>query len=158
LLVNNFVGPETHLWSVAVEMQFYLISPCLVMFLYKANPKLTWTLPVLIFAISTTLCVILTQKACPDLYDAPKAILVAPLCYVDYFNTVYLTTYCRMSPYGFGMYVAHLHFSYNKSENLGTSTDDQKCVNSWLAHLLDWVSFGFAGYLCFTGNLDAAGR
>ena len=30
LFINNFFGVETHLWSVAVEFQFYLFSPFII--------------------------------------------------------------------------------------------------------------------------------
>lgn len=46
LFINNFVGPQAskhacmaHSWSLAVEMQFYLLSPWLVPWLAKANPR-----------------------------------------------------------------------------------------------------------------------
>jgi len=46
LFINNFVGPQAskhacmaHSWSLAVEMQFYLLSPWLIPWLAKASTK-----------------------------------------------------------------------------------------------------------------------
>lgn len=47
--VSNFFGIETHLWSVCVEFQFYLLSPLIVGAMFKA--KRPWL-------IVLTLCLI----------------------------------------------------------------------------------------------------
>lgn len=50
LFITNFVGPMNELWSVSMEMQFYLVSPCIVMFMYKS--KAPWTVVIIMGIIS----------------------------------------------------------------------------------------------------------
>jgi peptidoglycan/LPS O-acetylase OafA/YrhL len=51
--VNNLVGAShySHLWSIAVEMQFYVLSPWLLKKMLKSDRP--WIVPLMIFIVST---------------------------------------------------------------------------------------------------------
>jgi len=63
--VNNMIGNIFLTWSVAVEFQFYLISPYIIYALYRTKEKRIWILPIAIFLISTVLNVFAAMQACP---------------------------------------------------------------------------------------------
>ena len=59
LFINNFTGkPLTHIWSVAVEFQFYLISPWII------TKMETWKLPLVLCLFSTVLNFAITIGIC----------------------------------------------------------------------------------------------
>jgi peptidoglycan/LPS O-acetylase OafA/YrhL len=64
IFVNNYTGaPFTHLWSIAVEFQFYLISPFVVSWLDTSrNP---WIPPLIFFLVSTGLNFGFLYHICP---------------------------------------------------------------------------------------------
>ena len=51
--INNFMGMHQHLWSIAVEFQFYLISPFIVESFVKYERPYAW--PVILGILSTVL-------------------------------------------------------------------------------------------------------
>ena len=54
LFINNFMGMHQQLWSIAVEFQFYMISPFIVeSFIYSKNP-MAW--PIILSVLSIVLC------------------------------------------------------------------------------------------------------
>jgi peptidoglycan/LPS O-acetylase OafA/YrhL len=60
---NNIIGPGTHIWSVAVEFQMYLVSPFFIRWLYKNQNKsilFAWV----IFSISASVQIIVFQAIC----------------------------------------------------------------------------------------------
>lgn len=50
LFISNFAGKFTELWSVSMEMQFYLVSPCIVMFMYRLKLPLVTVLVISLIA------------------------------------------------------------------------------------------------------------
>ena len=65
VFANNFVGPHTHLWSVAVEFQFYLISPFIV--INMAKRKNTWVTPIILAFVSVMISMDTAITSCGDL-------------------------------------------------------------------------------------------
>jgi len=41
MFIVNFTGPATHLWTIAVEFQMYILSPVYIKWAYK-NPSKTF--------------------------------------------------------------------------------------------------------------------
>ena len=70
--MNNMVGSDMHVWSIAVEFQFYMLSPLLIYFMAKSDRP--WMAPLLIFLISTVLNFLITLGVCPDAYTNVNAI------------------------------------------------------------------------------------
>lgn len=72
LFLNNFIGKDQHIWSIAVEFQFYLISPILVYFMAKSEKP--WLAPLIIFLIATVCNCMITLGVCPTAYQDVAAI------------------------------------------------------------------------------------
>ena len=61
--LTSFGGwPLSHLWSVAVEFQFYLISPCLILFMY--NHSCPWLVPLALYIVSAIIGIYAVLKFC----------------------------------------------------------------------------------------------
>lgn len=56
----------THLWSVSVEFQFYIISPFIVNSMMRTSPY-RW--PLLLLAISIALNFIINALVCPGMLE-----------------------------------------------------------------------------------------
>lgn len=108
IFLNNFIDLNgmDHTWSIAVEFQFYLISPFLVYLFSKIRRP--WLIPLIILLISTICNGITNLTACPDFFKL-DFLMWSQECHQSYMNTVYVRTYNRMTPYGFGMYAAFIH-------------------------------------------------
>ena len=108
LFVQNFTGPFDHLWSIAVEFQFYLFSPFLVKWVHR-SPR-PWLLPLGIFAVSTAYNVITMSRYCPESWtDSSVWRNPESQCFRYYLPFNYEQVIARMSPYGFGIYAAYKH-------------------------------------------------
>lgn len=104
LFVNNFVGPQAskhacmaHSWSLAVEMQFYLLSPWLIPWLAKATTRQLLLRALGILAVAQ----VWQGWVIADHWGQPLAI---------WFNdTLYSKPLTRLPPYLVGAVVALLH-------------------------------------------------
>jgi peptidoglycan/LPS O-acetylase OafA/YrhL len=67
IFINNWLGTGDQGWSLAVEFQFYLISPWLVYWMAKSSR------PIMMPIVMTIICVVLrgifTAMACPPLFN-----------------------------------------------------------------------------------------
>ena len=110
--LNNMVGPSTWLWSVAVEFQFYLISPFIVRHMARGIRPWLWPLILIIVSIASSFVSIVAT--CPGILQAnsPTDDSVKA-CQSDLWFHHYEKTYCRMSPYLAGMYAAYFHLKGN---------------------------------------------
>lgn len=64
LFVSNYFGEINPYWTLAVEMQFYLFSPCIISYLYyQKNPM---AIAVLMAIISTAAGFIIQFIVCPE--------------------------------------------------------------------------------------------
>jgi peptidoglycan/LPS O-acetylase OafA/YrhL len=59
---TNFYGKMSHTWSLAVEFQMYLISPFIVMGMYKSQRP--WVYPLGILVVSTAINYIVIYREC----------------------------------------------------------------------------------------------
>ena len=66
---TNFIGDVNHLWSVSMEMQFYMVSPCIMMYLYKEKNPLTIASVIGIFSVVSTLGI--AYQSCPNIFKHP---------------------------------------------------------------------------------------
>mmetsp|Transcript_7916 Transcript_7916/g.33321 ORF Transcript_7916/g.33321 Transcript_7916/m.33321 type:complete len:688 (-) Transcript_7916:36-2099(-) len=105
LFINNFY-PEPQLqfmgwsWFLAVDLQFYVVSPFVIL-LHHRSPRLGWLLwAVLLVADLTTATTMSTVYGLsPDLMKPQP----------DFFNVFYQKPYCRASPYLVGMAAAYAY-------------------------------------------------
>ena len=114
LFINNLLGaPLTHLWSVAVEFQFYLISPFIVTRLDG------WTLPLSLCLFSTLLNVFILFLICgSDFIPYGFFISSEAVCGNKFETTIYNQMFTRMSPYICGMVCAQRYLKGVKAPNL----------------------------------------
>lgn len=96
LFVNNiFYGENNngfiHTWSVAVEMQMYLISPFILIAMYRFKNDV-WFIPFIISWISTLINAYFFLET--DIAET-------------YARQLYVKTWSRLSPYMFGMTVGY---------------------------------------------------
>eukprot|EP01116_Phalansterium_solitarium_P008032 TRINITY_DN2121_c0_g1_i2.p1 TRINITY_DN2121_c0_g1~~TRINITY_DN2121_c0_g1_i2.p1 ORF type:complete len:456 (+),score=112.37 TRINITY_DN2121_c0_g1_i2:128-1495(+) len=103
IFVNNFVPFKNQCmqwsWSIAVEYQFYLVSPVFVYLLVRrpvAAKRVSW----IAVAVSTVLNIVLTLLGGDN-----------------YMNWVYVKPYTRISPYIFGMLSAHAVLDHGGVQN-----------------------------------------
>lgn len=66
---NNYVGVLTDMWSVAVEMQFYIFSPIIVYSMIKTERP--WLICFIIGMFSVFLNFGLLYKDCPKSFEDP---------------------------------------------------------------------------------------
>ena len=109
---------------MSVEFQFYLISPFIVWFMYKQNGKNLWLIPLVLCVVSTILNFVILYWKCP-LFVSNSEVNTSS-CFIDptdpdngkdtcigcsyiYMKNLYIQTYTRMSPYGFGILAAFCH-------------------------------------------------
>ena len=111
LFITNFTGQPNELWSVSMEMQFYLVSPCIIMYLRKEKIPLTIAFIIGLLSVVTTLGI--GHQVAPELIKNPRMLngnnrtLTNKTVSMKIFHNVYLKTYCRMMPYGIGIYLAY---------------------------------------------------
>lgn len=112
LFVNNYAGTKNHMWSVAVEIQMYIISPFIIQWMYTTDRKKVWLIPAVMCVISTILCFIVLGVGCPEVWTDGKWSLkresIGMSCGSLYDKGVYKPSPTRISPYGFGMFCAYL--------------------------------------------------
>ncbi len=128
--VNNWLGAGDQGWSLAVEFQFYLISPWLVYWMARSNR------PILMPIIMCLVCIILrgifTYMFCPAVYNFKSTMSDLALCnYGKFAYYVYIQTWTRMAPYVCGMYAAYLHVN-DKEHTLMTNSPGQ-IILEWLS-------------------------
>ena len=65
--VNNFMPKKihrSHLWSIAVEMQFYTLSPYLLKKMLRSEKP--WIYPLVAFIFCTTMYLVVLTAVCPE--------------------------------------------------------------------------------------------
>ena len=135
VFANNFVGPHTHLWSVAVEFQFYLISPFIVR--NMAKRKNTWVVPIIFAFVSVMISLDTAITSCDDLLVIGTGF--SEECLLSLWHHWYQNMICRCVPYLAGMLAAQNH--------LNGSFKDSPC--------LEWLSFGMVTMISYLGvNFD----
>lgn len=97
--VNNLVGTKihkSHLWSIAIEMQFYLFSPWLLKKMIRSDKP--WIVPTVICIISIVAHFVILSIGCPETwkdsylwnpFDWNTGEELEGNCGDFYFNTIY---------------------------------------------------------------------
>ena len=73
LFISNYTGQMTEFWSVSMEMQFYLVSPCIVYFMYKSKAPLTVAIVIALLNLIATQGLMLSL--CPKVIQNPSLLL-----------------------------------------------------------------------------------
>jgi len=142
LFINNIVTPYGEYcmgwsWSLAVEMQMYLVSPFLVIMLLRYEKRGPRTMVGLILAsflltIGIGLLIALTSTG-----EETNAL---------YGEWIYIKPYTRMPPYLMGMLAAHyvrLESSKNAAISEGEMSDKEKYDYTWVKAL--FATLGILG-------------
>ncbi|XP_060063191.1 O-acyltransferase like protein-like [Ylistrum balloti] len=141
LYVNNFVKTDKLClgvsWYLANDMQFYVISPLLLVPLYFFRKKGVLVCAVFLLGVTVTTAVISAVNNLP--------ITVADQSGSnDYFNMYYIKPYCRMGPYIVGMITGY--FLFEK----GLKVKINKYVNFFI-----WIVATVVACLVVYGIYDA---
>ncbi|XP_075590262.1 nose resistant to fluoxetine protein 6-like isoform X2 [Dermatophagoides farinae] len=134
LYINNFcnlnspTNPQSeclsYLWYLAVDMQFFIISPLLIIFLAYESYRMR-TIGIII-----NIAFILSSSSLTAFLMAWKHLTPTVLVTVydlDYINMVYKASYCRIGPYCIGIlmaYIYHRRHFYHQQEYLINNNDN----------------------------------
>jgi peptidoglycan/LPS O-acetylase OafA/YrhL len=140
VFVNNMVGNlhKSHLWSIAVEMQFYVFSPYLLKKMLKLEKPMK--VPLTILVLSTVLNFVLLSSVCPEGWSDSNVWNTVNIedfseneghCSDKYHFTNYQLMITRATPYAFGMYAAYLHINDKNHDYL----------ESKYSIFLEWLAF-----------------
>jgi hypothetical protein len=108
-----------------------MLSPFVVYFMARAKGCTAILAPIAICAVCLAFRCWLVAKNCPDIMAGK----MSAGCEGTFQLEVYVQTWTRMSPYGFGMYAAYLHLK----------DDDHSFINrapviiEWLAFLIFFI-------------------
>lgn len=137
LMINNFLPFQQQAlpwsWSIAIECQFYLLAPWLLLFCHRARGLLRWIcrseswiglawIPLFILFSATGIQLWILMEHQPVLHAMtpglrPQAWLHMPYlfhsevdwgCFHEYFNVLYDKPYCRFAPLLFGGWIVAL--------------------------------------------------
>ncbi|CAC5409716.1 unnamed protein product [Mytilus coruscus] len=136
LYINNFkpVSEECFAWAwyLANDMQFYIISPIIILPLYFS--KIAGTIVISIFLLATSITSGIVSK------HFELGVSTFGKNGDAHFNEYYQKPYCRMGPYLLGMYTGYLLYKCNC-----------KCrINRYLNFLL-WIVFSVIAVLVLYG-------
>jgi hypothetical protein len=105
-----------------------------------------WMVPFAMCLISSICNIVLTQHTAPAFYETGEWDGEAPYA-VKHFYQVYMATYCRMSPYGFGMLAAYKHLEETKRAKAQKSYLDIEYIASWKSFGLELTSLAVIIYI-----------
>ncbi|GIX84227.1 nose resistant to fluoxetine protein 6 [Caerostris extrusa] len=116
LYLHNFFYTETmclsHTWYLATDMQMYLVTPLILIPLYKSIRYGLISMGTFLFATILTTAVITAVNHYPAI---PYISNIVPLDVVNaYYKNVYIKPYCRIGPYIIGIAVGY--FLLNNKE------------------------------------------
>jgi len=131
LYINNFMWDKTvcmnHSWYLALDMQFFIISPCIIWVMWKF-PKVGGFVAGLLTLAATvipfTLSWINDYPPSP-LFDTRSEGLAS-----DYMENFYLVPWTRFQPYIIGLILGY--FLYNLRNQNKTKLDFSAVVAAWL--------------------------
>jgi len=114
--ICNYLGFGTHLWSVAVEFQMYLLSPFYVKWIYKNQSKaFISSVAIILISLVAQFLVFYLSGACTEAnvkkfshISEVEAMQNGNTCFGFNFMYIYRQTYARIGAYSLGMYVALL--------------------------------------------------
>ncbi|CAC5380350.1 unnamed protein product [Mytilus coruscus] len=137
LYINNFktAGEECfgHAWYLANDMQFYVISPPILLALYHS--KIAGTIVTLVLWIGTAIAT--------AVISVQKDLRANPLSGGDYFDAYYQMPHCRIGPYLVGMYTGYILY-----------TTKCKCKMNQFVNLTIWAVFAASALAVLYGIYD----
>lgn len=81
---NNWMYTGSQGWSLAVEFQFYLLSPLIVYYMARSKGEMAVLAPMFLFVLSTILRAIIIAQLCPDIMAGkPSATCADPIAFDD---------------------------------------------------------------------------
>ncbi|CAC5380351.1 unnamed protein product [Mytilus coruscus] len=137
LYINNFksVAEEcfAHAWYLANDMQFYVISPPILLALYHS--KIAGTIVTLVLWVGTAIAT--------AVISVQKDLRVNPFSGGDYFDAYYQMPYCRIGPYLVGMYTGYILY-----------TTKCKCKINKFVNITIWAVFAASALAVLYGVYD----
>jgi peptidoglycan/LPS O-acetylase OafA/YrhL len=107
---NNWTGQGLQAWSLAVEFQFYLVSPLVVYAMIRAGKtSQAWLVCLTLVLLCMYIRFMQTWSICPELFNSTYTPKENSTCALKLPLKVYTQTWTRMAPYVTGMYAAYIH-------------------------------------------------
>ncbi|XP_076092316.1 O-acyltransferase like protein-like [Mytilus galloprovincialis] len=135
--INNFKTAAeecfAHAWYLANDMQFYVISPPILLALYYS--KIAGTIVTLILWVGTAIAT--------AVISVQKDLRVNPMSGGDYFDAYYQMPYCRIGPYLVGMYTGYILY-----------TTKCKCKINKFVNITIWAVFAASALAVLYGIYD----
>ncbi|XP_052094567.1 O-acyltransferase like protein-like isoform X5 [Mytilus californianus] len=137
LYINNFKTSAeecfAHAWYLANDMQFYVISPPILLALYHS--KIAGTIVTLVLWVGTAIST--------AVISVQKDLRVNPFSGGDYFDAYYQMPYCRIGPYLVGMYTGYILY-----------TTKCKCKINKFVNITIWAVFAASALAVLYGVYD----
>lgn len=153
LLITNFSAEQRNIipvgWSLAVQMQFYLISPFIIMAIFLSKHRLLLFV-LLIVAVQVLRYVIVFTH--PQLNDIPQYYY-----YLDLSQTrlqadlLYYNLHTRFGPFAFGLIVAYIGLT--KGKEISAFVERFPIINL-AAYLLGFLLMWWASYIAIHNPAD----
>ncbi|CAG9323410.1 unnamed protein product [Blepharisma stoltei] len=147
LFINNFVpnwkgsGCLGQGWYLAMDMQFFIITPPIIYLYHKYNKYIGWAIMVFFIGLTIIISAVVAHHFTLN--------IVVPALpnennYMDYYFT---KPYCRIGAYAIGVLSAFIVYSYKQFKENGTKYDP---IGVWIGLKLEnrrirWT-VGFIGY------------
>uniref|UniRef100_A0A2A4JTY7 Acyltransferase 3 domain-containing protein n=1 Tax=Heliothis virescens TaxID=7102 RepID=A0A2A4JTY7_HELVI len=126
LHIQNFVNPQhmclLHSWYLAIDVQLYILSPLVLVWVLTGRKKLAWS------ALAGSLIAVLAAATTYNfIRNLPSGLLTPsrPLDSEDFFNKYYVNPLTRASPFVVGLifgYILHLNRGKKVKINLILAT------------------------------------
>lgn len=153
LLITNFSAEQRNIipvgWSLVVQMQFYLISPFIVMAIFLSKHRLLLFI-LLLVGVQVLRYVIVFSN--PQLNDIPQYYY-----YLDLSETrlqadlLYYNLHTRFGPFAFGLIVAYIGLT--KGKEISAMTQQFPLINL-LAYVLAFLLMWWASYIAIHDPAD----
>lgn len=142
VMIGNFLY-QSHVWSVAVEFQFYIISPFIVRhMIWKSDhccSRKPWLLPAIIWLMSIGFSFYFCWKIAPELLEDVEAWMPKKVK-KKLFKFWYINTLTRLSPYVTGMFAGYVHLR----------TDGQSCILKY-SMIFEWLCVFVMAFISYFG-------
>jgi len=153
LLITNFSAEQRNIipvgWSLAVQMQFYLISPFIVMAIFLSKHRLLLFILLIVGVQILRYVIVFTH---PQLNDIPQYYY-----YLDLSQTrlqadlLYYNLHTRFGPFAFGLIIAYIGLT--KGKEVAALTQRFPLINM-AAYILAFLLMWWASYIAIHNPAD----
>jgi len=153
LLITNFSAEQRNIipvgWSLAVQMQFYVISPFIVMAIFLSKHRLLLFILLLVGMQILRYVIVFTH---PQLNDIPQYYY-----YLDIAETrlqadlLYYNLHTRFGPFAYGLIIAYIGLT--KGKEIATFTQRYPFINL-LAYVVAFLLMWWASYIAIHDPAD----